>query len=923
MPSMTTLQELLPMLQQRGDQPCLIMLQREGSTTYSYREIATSAESLAFGVLQAGIKPGEFVALLAKNRPEWITACLATIHSGAAVIPLDTQIASDALHTALTNSGARLIFTTTEYLNRLQQLDLPNPPRIVLLDVPADDARGWHALRHDPARNGVALPQVQPDDPAAMFYTSGTTGTPKGVPLTHRNLAFQLQAIADTGLVEPTDRVLLPLPMYHVYPFTVGTLAPISLGVPMILPFSLTGPQLLRALNEGDVTIMVGVPRLYQVIYNGIDRQIVGQGAMTMQIFKNLMRASIFMRQKMRVKMGKVLFKSLHERFGKNLRVLASGGSAMEPDLVWKLEGLGWQIAIGYGLTETSPLLTMNLPREKDELRAASAGKPLNGIEIRIDTSVSPGEGEDAQATSDTPYPQGEILARGPSVFAGYYNLPEQTRKAFTEDGQWFRTGDLGYQDNEGYIYISGRASTLIVTAGGKNVQPEPVEDVYAANKFIREIGVLQDPDDGRLAALIVPEVEEVNRWRNGDTAFAIREAVSEQAALLPTYQRIDHYEVTTEELPKTNLGKLRRHLLREQYIRTKRGEIREGGPAKPLAIADMSEADQQLLQHELALQIWEWVCERFPDQPLTLDTSPQLDLGIDSLAWLELSTEIREVTGVELPEAATARIDTLRDLIAEVQEAAANAEEAQAARVALTDPESVLTEEQQYWLTQKSTPLDRASVVLSVANHQAMRVAFRLKSHHVERVPDLPPFVLAPNHLSNLDPMVLAAALPYSLLRSIYWAASIDLFFTSRPSRLFSRIAQMLPVAGARTVSVNSSLAFAALTLKQGKSLVWFPEGRLSPTGELLPFRHGLGYVLEEYPVPVVPVYIRGTNQALPRGEVLPRFKPVEVTFGVPCDPRQLANEGKGSTVPERMMNALHDKVAALMPAPDTSKLV
>lgn len=182
MPSMNTLQELLPMLQQRGDQPGLIMLQREGSTTYGYRELATSAESLALGVLQAGIKPGEFVALLAKNRPEWIIACLATIHSGAAVIPLDTQIATDALHTALTNSDARLIFTTTEYLNRLQQLDLPNPPRIVLLDVPADDPRSWHALRHDPARNGVALPQVQPDDPAAMFYTSALPAHPKAYP---------------------------------------------------------------------------------------------------------------------------------------------------------------------------------------------------------------------------------------------------------------------------------------------------------------------------------------------------------------------------------------------------------------------------------------------------------------------------------------------------------------------------------------------------------------------------------------------------------------------------------------------------------------------------------------------------------------------------------------------------------------------
>lgn len=915
-PTMTTLQELVPRIRARGDQPCIISLDRDTVRERSASEMAASIEGLAHGLVQAGIKTGDFVALLAKNRPEWLVACLATIHSGAAVVPLDTQISSENLQLVLTNSMARLIFTTTEYLNRLQQLDLPHAPRIVLLDVAEGDSRGWQALRQASPTNGVVLPQVQPEDRAAMFYTSGTTGAPKGVPLTHRNLAFQLTAIERTGLVEPTDRVLLPLPMYHVYPFTVGTLAPITLGVPIILPFSLTGPQLLRALKEGEVTIMVGVPRLYQVIYNGIDRQIVGQGALAMQTFKRLMDSSIFIRKRFNRKIGKTLFKSLHDRFGAQLRVLTSGGSAIDPDLVWKLEGLGWQIAIGYGLTETAPLLTMNLPRSGDPLRAAAAGQPLAGIELRIDTSAAPDPEEGGEtSTGSDGQPLGEILVRGPSVFGGYYNLPEQTQKAFTEDGEWFRTGDLGYQDKDGFVYISGRASTLIVTAGGKNVQPEPVEDAYAANKFIREIGILQDPDDERLVALIVPEVEEVNRWRNGDTAFAIREAVNEQSALLPSYQRIDHYEITPEELPKTNLGKIRRHLLKEQYIRTKRGEIHESGPARPQAIADMTETDQQLLAEGLALQIWEWLGERFPDMPLTLDTSPQLDLGIDSLAWLNLTTEIRELTGVELPEEATSKINTLRDLIIEVQEAATAAAEVQGAEVALQAPETVLTEDQQYWLTPKSGGLEQAGVVLSVANQQAMRAMFSLKSFNVEKVPVLPPFVLAPNHISNLDPMAVAAALPYTLLHSIYWAASIDLFFTSRPSRFFSRIAQMLPVAGARTVSVNSSLAFAALTLKQGKSLVWFPEGRLSPTGELLPFRQGLGYVLEEYPVPVVPVYIHGTNKALPRGEVLPRLAPVQVIFGDPCDPRQLANEGSGNGVPERMMNALHSKVAALIP--------
>lgn len=926
MDTMHTLQSLVHALHTFGDKPCLLALHHDGIARWSYAEVDDHVQRLAHGLARIGVGRGDYVALLATNRPEWVIACLAVIGAGAAIVPLDTGIRTEALEGVLHDSAARFIFTTTEYLNRLQQLDRGQAIRTILLDVAADDERGWRVLLTDTT---AALPSVEPDEPAALFYTSGTTGTPKGVPLTHRNLAFQLRSVQQAKLVDTHDRVLLPLPMYHVYPFTIGLLTPLFLGLPIVLPQALTGPQLIRALREGEVTIMIGVPRLYRALYEGIEAQVQVGGPVVARLFKASMNLSIWLRRRLRVRAGQTLFRSLHKRFGGNLRMVASGGSALDPDLAWKLEGLGWRVAIGYGLTETAPLLTMNLPmtapllslRRPAAPKLASVGTALSGIEIRIDTAAYPAEaaGPQTELVSESRFvqpsqtksaapEQGEILARGTSVFAGYRNLPAQTAEAFTEDG-WFRTGDLGYLDAEGYVYITGRASTLIVTEGGKNVQPEPVEEVYQNHVFIREIGMLQQ--DQHLVALIMPEMDEVNQQRNGDVERAVREAVNAQAQLLPSYQRITDYAITPEPLPRTNLGKIRRHVLAELYTQVKQGVLpTETANVGPIPIADMSEADRVLLEHPAARQVWDWLANRYPDRRLTPDTSPQLDLGVDSLAWLNLTLEISERTGAELSGEAIARISTVRDLLQEVN-MAAEGEEATAS--AIEHPEEVLTAEQQAWLDPVRPALRVLGVVVFMLLRVAARLLFRVEARGLAHLPDHGNFVLTPNHTSYLDPPVIASVLSYNQMRQTYWAGSTDVMFQLPIMRLISRMAQVMPVAGKAVGTGLSSLAFAAITLKRKKNLVWFPEGRVATTADMLPFREGIGIVLEHYPVPVVPVFIQGAREALPLGSLMIRPRKVTLTFGPPCDPRELAQQGQGDTAPARIANALQQRVAAL----------
>jgi long-chain acyl-CoA synthetase len=894
-----TLQSLVAGLSAHGERSALVVMHAEGAERWSYGRLSDEVARLARGLAASGVGPGAAVALLSKNRPEWLVACLAIFAAGAAVVPIDSQIGADALAHILRDSNARLIFTTTEYLNRIQRASLERPPRPVLLDVAADDARGWQALK---AEHGPALPSVTPDDQAALFYTSGTTGVPKGVPLTHRNLSFELSALLDSGLVGPSDSALAPLPFYHVYPFAT-MLVPLALGSYLVLPAGMTGPQLVRALKEGRPTVLIGVPRLYRALYTGIAGQARGGGKLAAAYFNRGLRLSIWLRRRTGLQLGRTILRPIHQRIGGSLRLMASGGSALDPDIAEKLDGMGWELAIGYGLTETSPLLTINPPNSG---KLASAGAALPGVELRVAPLAESSEQSNGAAPPDPNAPQeGEIQARGPNVFAGYRNLPEATAAAFTPDG-WFRTGDLGHFDRDGFLYVTGRANTLIVTESGKKIQPDPLEEIYTHHPLLQEVGVLKA--ENQLAAVIVPNMEEVNRRANGNVAVGVREALAEVLPTLPSHQRVTDYVISLDQLPKTNLGKIRRHQLRELYAQLKQGNVATGTSTGPVAIEDMSEQDQALLEQEPARQAWELFAERYHDRPLTPDTSPALDLGIDSLAWLNLTLEISQRTGVELNDEAIARISTVRDLLREV-----SAEPAEAPQVsALEHPETALTPEELSWLRPQGWLMRQLNLLLMLLNHRLMRWCFSLQTRGVENVPRAGQLVFTPNHQSFLDVAVIAASLPYSVLRRTYWAGSSDTVFVNPIWRLFSRITRTVPIARYSGTG-QKSLAMGAAVLKGGANLVWFPEGKLSISRELLPFRQGLGMVLEQYPATLVPVLVEGTPDALPPDNSRLRFKPCRVTFGKPVTPAELIAEGEGATDAARMMDALHGRVAAL----------
>ncbi len=902
-----TLGDLLGVLSEHGNRQAVIGLREGGAESWAYGELAVHVRRLAHGLAEVGVGRGDHVVLFAPARPEWMVACLATVGAGAVATPVDVQLGDEMLARILDNSGAKFVFTTAEQAERLERLDVVVKPKPIALDTGKEDPRSWRHLLASERRH-TELASLEPHEQAALFYTSGTTGAPKGVPLSHANLAFQIDTILGANVVTEDDRMLVPLPLHHVYPFVMGMLAPLKLGLTIVLPQSLTGPQLVRALKEGEVTVIAGVPRLYSALYAGIEGRARSGGKAAAALFGISARSSTWIRRRTGMDAGKVVMRPLRERLGPDLRVLASGGAPLDPGLARKLEGMGWRIVVGYGLTETSPLLALKPPNGK---KLGSVGQPVPGTDVRLDPSAMPGvdpERRGERRLTTEPYQEGEILARGPGVFSGYLNLPQETEEVFTEDG-WFRTQDLGYFDEDGYLYVTGRASTLIVTEGGKNVQPEGVEETYLQDPVIREIGVLQR--EGRLVAVIVPDLEEIRR-RAVEIDRSIRHAVEGVSERMPSYQRISEYAITHQPLERTQLGKIRRHLLEERFDVAREGAQGAGEAVGPIPIEDMPEEDRALLENASARRVWEMLAGRYPDRRLAPDTSPQLDLGIDSLGWMDLTLEIAESAGVELSEEALGRVYTVRDLLNEVVDQASAPAVDTPRALPLEHPEEVLSNEQKRSLEPLGPAKSLVAKGMYALNRAIASNVFRLRVEGAEYLPKEGPFVLAPNPVSSLDPCAIAAALDYGQLRHVYWAGRADRAFSNPPKRLMCRLGHVVPIDPHR--AVYSSLAFGAAVLKRRQKLVWFPEGHRSHTGELQPFRPGIGMLLDRFAVPVVPVCIRGTYEAMPPGKVWPRPGKIMVAFGKPLDPRELDKQGEGEQPQDRIVRALQEHVAELM---------
>lgn len=519
----------------------------------TYRELGQRVIRVSSRLIESGIRYSDTVAILSENRPEWAIAFFGILASGAIAVPLDTRLKGKELEYILNHSKVRAAFVSGRHLDVLDGLagacpylgsvfcmdEVPGRPDLITLD----------RLRY---RKGLRKSRdSRLSDIAMIVYTSGSTGPPKGVELTYANLLFQVQAFRKILASSPDDRVLSVLPLNHALELTCGLLGPLYSGA-CITYLHTTRPEgILGAMKEIRPTILTVVPLLVNLIHGAVFKELGRSSLLKRILFRFALSLSKIMK-KCGVACGRRLFADLHGEFGGSLRYMLCGGAPLDREIARDLDLMGIPILQGYGLTESSPTISVNT---LDQNRIGSVGKPLPGVEVRIDREHP---GDDV----------GEIITRGPHVMKGYHGDPERTEEAIR--GGWLHAGDLGYLDRDGYLYVTGRIKNLIVTGAGKKVQPEELEHILLQSPYIAEACVVGKISAEGLRkgheevyAVIVPDAARAKLENVAVTRDELKLLVAEEIRgtnkSVAHYKKITGFEIWDGELPKTSTRKVRR----------------------------------------------------------------------------------------------------------------------------------------------------------------------------------------------------------------------------------------------------------------------------------------------------------------------------------------------------------------------------
>ncbi len=784
-----------------------------GGRRITYSELIESVGSFA-NLLDT--LPDDRVLIISENRPEWIYALYAVWRKGSIAVPVDFMSTPEEIAYIAQDAKPKLAFCSNQTRENLEKALEEVNSRIEVLNF-----------------DTLTLPKPtdafvhrEEEDIALLLYTSGTTGNPKGVMLTFKNLMSNIDGVAQTHIATKEDSTLAILPFHHSYPLMVTVLVPLSIGATVVFLDELTPEDILSKLQTYRISVMVGVPRLYTLFHKRIMEN-VSKNPVARLMFRLMERIES---QALRRK----LFSKVHQAFGGNIKFMVSGGAKLDPQVMRDLTVLGFRIVEGYGLTETSPIVTFNPP---DKLKMGSVGVPIKGVQVRLSK-------------------EGEVLVKGPNVMKGYWNRPRETQEVIKNG--WLHTGDLGEMDEEGYLYIKGRKKEIIVLGTGKNVNPEEIESlILNQTDLVKEVGVLELR--GKLHALIYPDLKKVREKGILNLEETIKWNVIDVVnRKLPDWKRIVGFKIVDNELPKTRLGKLRRFKLPYLYEKAGREEKRE----EDLSIFNSEEGRiiKEFLEKETKLRV-------LPSHHI------ELDLGLDSLGKVELLSFIEHTFGFRATEEELSKHSTVRELIELVKN---RKERIQTSEV---DWKKILSDTPPYSPPSYTPVFETGRRLL----YGLLRLYNRLEVQGLENLPDKP-FIVTPNHASYLDAFVIASVLPPSVAKDTYFLGE-ESYFRNPVASLFGRLAHVITVDINR--NLKDSLRKVAGVLKAGKVAVIFPEGARTRDGNLMEFKKGVAILSKELNVPLVPTAIIGAYESWSIHDSFPKPHKIEVVFGKPLYPK------------------------------------
>ncbi len=801
---------------------------------WSYQRLWQASLAVAAHLRQdLGLERGARVLIWEPNSPRLVATAFGCMLAGITLVPLDLGSSDDFVIrlAELTQASALL----TQFAARRSFGDLRVIP---MHQLPFErDAPPWTERP-----TGADLVEV--------VFTSGTTGHPKGVELTHANIVANVHGVSGVIPHGPHYRLLSLLPLSHMLEQTAGLYLPLRYGASIHYLPTRQPSAIFKALQRRRIIGMVVVPAVLEVLMRGIEREVRRQGRW--EQWQRLQMVA----ERLPLPARRLLFARVHRELGGSLDFFLCGGAYLSPSLARSWERLGVKVVQGYGATECAPVVSSNTLADRQH---GSIGMPVRGVQVRLSA-------------------EGELLVHGPNVTRGYWRDEQATRLAFTDDG-WYRSGDLAEQNPNGRLTLKGRLRDLIVLANGLNVYPEDVEQELRGEPIVADcvaLGLADAEGNRRVHAVVRPrEAERLAEATRAEVEAAVRAA---NARLAP-HQRIADISLWPgDDFPRTSSLKIKR----QEVQRFVEGAASAATPDAP---APAAQDTLGRLRTVLAL------VSKTPPHAIQPDTDLARDLGIDSLGRVELAVRLEEELGFPLDETRLATVPRVSDVLALIEQGA------------VTQPRLPLPR----WSVEPPARITRRFVqeALLFAGHRIACQPFRVEGHERLRTLRLPAIFIA-NHTSHLDTLTVLRALPGPIRQRLAVAAAADYFY--RDARLgFASSLALNTFPFSREGAVRASLEYCGELIDRGWSILIYPEGTRSPDGALQPFKSGIGLLAREMAIPIVPVGLIGLHQVLPKGRTRPQPGAVLVRFGAPLIIPTTTDNLEAAQL-------LHDALAALI---------
>ncbi len=727
------------------------------------------------------------IAIYSENRLEWFYSFYAALQCNCIAVPIDYMASAEDVAYILDDCQPEILFISAameETYTKVKGKSTFHPGIIIFEDHPpvADQSESeWRGPQDN-------------ETTAVIIYTSGTTGSPKGVMLSFANIIANMEAVIAAKIFLPGSQTLVLLPLHHVFPLVGSMMVPLYAGGILVVSPSMQTPDLMKTLADNEVYVMIGVPRLYELMYRGLMAKI--NKSVVAKAFLNL----VYLTKSRRL--GKILFKKIHNGLGGHLRFMIAGGAALNKEVGKFFYAIGFDILEGFGMTEAAPMITFPRP---GNVKIGSTGQALPGLTIEIR--------------------DGEIVAKGPNIMKGYYNRPEETAEVI-KDG-WLYTGDLGRIEKGGFLYITGRKKEIIVLPNGKNINPVEVEmKLEGSSPAIKEAGIFMYKE--MLHAVIFPDYKYLSDNNIEDTLHYFRESViSPFNAGMSSYKRITQFTLVISELPRTRLSKLQRFKLEDLIHQTESQKPKTRDPD-----TDEYRAVKSYL-------------EAMVDMDISPEDHLVFDISLDSLGKLSLINFIDKTFGVKISEEQLIKFPSIHTISEYIRSNKLfHKQEDTSWTGNMKDGMEVDLPKYSFLL---------GTIVRSVRS--VARIFISVEGRGFENIPEGACF-FAPNHQSKLDAFLVLSFLDKKTLKDTYAYAKKDHVKGALRKFLAHRTNVIVMDL---TRDLNESIHKMAAVVKLGKKILIFPEGTRTLTGKMGTFKKTYALLSVELAIPIVPVVISG----------------------------------------------------------------